>query len=187
MQFSLVFLPVGLVVGLLLLIRGDFARSRRRIVAILSVAGGFLAMTCLIWGISGTNPFGIWLLNQRNHARFYVEYPRTYRLWVVANLVEFAVALGLPGVVWTGSSFWKGGPGRVAGVVLAVLLLLNFSGKNLSEVGRLWLPFLPMLLVGVGKGFERWDGDGRDLFATVGLVGLQTLALEATIQVVYPF
>ena len=46
---------------------------------------GFLAVTGAVWLLTGANPFVVWWWNQANHARFYQEYPRSYRAWVVAN------------------------------------------------------------------------------------------------------
>ena len=74
----------------------------------------------------------------------------------------------------------------MAWATLFVLALLTLSGKNLSEVARLWLPMMPPLLVAAGAGFERLEGGARTLASSLALVGLQTLILEATIQVVYP-
>ena len=51
---------------------------------IVATGAGFLLPTLAFWAVTRANPFAIWWWNQRNHARFYVEYPRTYRAWVVA-------------------------------------------------------------------------------------------------------
>ena len=123
-----------------------------------------------------------------NHARFYVEFPRSYLPWVAANPVELAVGLGLPVAVWAvvGLASGRDAP-TVSLAAAAVLVALTLSGKNLSEVGRLWLPMMPALLVAAGRGFERVGAGAKSLAATTILIGGQTLALQATIQVVYPF
>ena len=64
--------------------------------------------------------------------------------------------------------------------------MLNFSGRNLSEVARLWLPLMPPLLTASGLGLARLGGGPKTLAASVMLQGAQTLILQATIQVVYP-
>jgi hypothetical protein len=74
----------------------------------------------------------------------------------------------------------------VAWATLFVLVILTISGKNLSEVGRLWLPLMPPLLVAAGWGYSRLGGRGWELAGSVVLTGLQVLILEALIQVVYP-
>jgi hypothetical protein len=66
------------------------------------------------------------------------------------------------------------------------MAILTLSGKNLSEVARLWLPLMPPLLVASSAGLARLGAGPRTLAATVALMGLQTLALQAMIQVVYP-
>lgn len=99
MSFTLAFLAVGLVVALVL--GGATENSIRRRLGLIAATGlGFLVPTLAAWAVTRANPFLIWWWNQRNHARFYVEYPRSYLAWVAANPVELAVAIGLPAAVW---------------------------------------------------------------------------------------
>jgi hypothetical protein len=186
MQYSLAFLAVGLVEAVVLATAAG-VDVRGRLGLILATGAGFLGLTAAVWAATAANPFVIWWWNQKNHARFYVEFPRSYRAWVVANPVELAVGLGLPNAVWAllGFARPRGGP-RVGVASALVLAALTLSGRNLSEVGRLWLPFMPALLVTAGSAFDRAGAGAKSLAATVALLGAQTLALEATIQVVYP-
>ena len=186
MQFTLAFLPIGLIVAVVLL--GDRETSlRERIMATLATGLGFLALTLVVWTLSRANPFVIWWWNQKNHARFYADFPRNYRAWVVVNPIELFVALGIPVSVW--ACFGLRSPRdlpKVSVATAAVLAFLTLGGRNLSEVARLWLPFMPALLVAAGATMERTESGPKALAATVFLTGVQTLALEAMIQVVYP-
>jgi methylthioxylose transferase len=187
MEFTLAFLPIGLVVGLVLAFAPG--KSLRRRAGLLAATGaGFLLPTLLFWLASGANPFVIWWQNQRNHARFYREFPRTYRAWVLLNPIELSLAIGIPASVWAivGLGSPRSVP-RVAWATLAVLAFLTLSGRNLSEVARLWLPFMPPLLVASGHGLARLGGGPRSVAMAVLLMGAETLLLQATIQVVYPF
>ena len=238
MFFTLAFLPVGLVVALMLMSHAG-AGWRVRAGWILATGLGFVGLTLGWWFLTSANPLAIWWTNQENHARFYVEYRRTYFAWVVENPVELAIALGLPSALWAAVGF--GSPGKfgrtaksrrvrsadrlidprivpdspeseaettvrradptrqgslghpparkVPRVALATLLVLTFltlSGKNLSEVARLWLPLMPALLVASGEGFRRLGAGPFALSTSIGLIGLQTWFLERMIQVVYP-
>ena len=125
--------------------------------------------------------------NLHHHARFYDEYPRTYRLWLVVNPVELAIALGLPAVIWCVTALFS--PRRLPLSVwstLLVLVLTNLTGRNMGEVARLWMLYMPPLLVGAGYGFDRWVSKPVPLAVSSALLGLQTLALQSMIQVVYP-
>jgi methylthioxylose transferase len=186
MFFTLAFLPVGLVVALILL-ANPAQGWRIRGAMILATGLGFLAGTLGWWASTSANPFVIWWVNQSNHGRFYVEYPRSYLAWIAENPVELAIALGLPSTVWAlvGLASPRQTP-RVAWSTLAVLVVLTLSGKNLSEVARLWLPMMPALLVAAGLGFTRLGGGAGSLAGSIALVGLQVVILETTIQVVYP-
>jgi methylthioxylose transferase len=186
MFFTLAYLPVGLVVALVLLSSAGLSWPRKAGL-ILATGAGFLLGTLAWWAATSANPFAIWWVNQRNHGRFYLEYPRSYVAWMLENPVELAIALGLPASVWALVGLVS--PCRVPRVgwaTVLVLAILTISGKNLSEVARLWLPLMPPLLVVAGWGFAKVGGRGWELAGSVALVGLQVLILEVTIQVVYP-
>ena len=150
--FTLAFLPVGLIVALVIVFApGTFARAESRL--ILAVGAGFLALTALGWVLTGANPMTVWSWNLRKHAQFYVEYPRTYLAWLVLNPIELAVALGLPAVVWC--LVGLAGPRSVplsTWATFAVLAALNVVGRNMGEVARLWMLFLPPILLAAGAG-----------------------------------
>ena len=67
------------------------------------------------------------------------------------------------------------------------LVLINLTGRNLGEVARLWMLFMPPLLLAAGAVMNRLGAQPRLLWArTIALLGVQTLALQTMIQVVYP-
>ena len=184
--FTLAFLPVGLIVALVIGFAPALAPARKAGL-ILAVGAGFLALTALSWVLTTANPVTVWSWNLRKHALFYVEYPRTYLAWLALNPIELAVAFGLPAVVWC--LVGAGSPRSVplgAWATFGVLVALDLAGRNRGEVARLWILFLPPLLPAAGAGFERLRAGPWALGITVALMGLQTLALQAMIQVVYP-
>jgi hypothetical protein len=96
------------------------------------------------------NLLGVWSWNYRNHAAFYQHYVRSYWLWLLANPIEFAFALGAPLALAAVLGVWlqlRGGwRRRAAGpawCLTAVWLLLWLSGKNMGEAARLWLILTP--------------------------------------------
>ena len=113
-----------------------------------------------------------------------MEYPRRYAAWVVENPLELIVALGVPTAVWAAVGLRSWPP--AAWATVATLAFLTLSGKNLSEVARLWLPLMPPLVASAGAGAGRVGAGPAGLAATLGLLAIQTLVLQATIQVVYP-
>ena len=183
MQFTLAFLPVGLIVALS--IAFDRPNSvRLRLIRFLATGFGFVGGTLICWILMRANPFSIWWANQVNHAGFYLAYPKSYRRWVLETPVEVAIALGLPTAFWFLAGLRKAP--RETWATALILAILLFSGRSLSEVARLWIPYFPMLLLAAGTGFQRFQAKGIDLFVTVCLLGAQTLALQGMIQVVYP-
>lgn len=186
MQFSLVFLAVGLVAGLVMV--ASPGRSWKVRLGMMAATGtGFLLVTFAVWAATRGNPFVTWWWNQANHARFYDEFHRSYRAWVVANPAELAVGLGLPTAAWALASVgWPRGVPRPSVAAAAVLVVLTLSGRSLSEVGRLWLPLMPPLIVAAGYTFDRLRPAAWTVAVVVGLVGVQALTLQTMIQVVYP-
>ena len=79
--YSLAFLPVGLIVALVIMLAPD-VNYRKKAGTILAVGGGFLIVIGLGWAITGADPITVWRWNLKNHARFYLEYPRTYLYWL---------------------------------------------------------------------------------------------------------
>jgi hypothetical protein len=186
LMFTLAFLPVGLIVGLIIACDRSVPLGARG--ALIAAAGaGLFAFVLPGWITTGANPFVVWSWNLHHHARFYDEYPRTYSLWLWANVIELAIAIGLPTIVWflVGLTAPRTVP-RVVWCTLVVLVLVNLTGKNMGEVARLWMLFAPPLLIAAARGLERLGGGPLTLAASCALVGVQTLALQAMIQVVYP-
>jgi hypothetical protein len=186
MAFTLAFAPVGLIVALLIVLASSLS-SDMKAGLIMAIGVGFLLVAAIGWDLTGANPRVVWGWNLRNHARFYVEYPRTYLAWLVVNPIELAIALGLPATVWCliGLRSPRSVP-RSAWATVAVLFLLNVVGRNMGEIARLWMLFLPPLLPAAGAGFARLEAGPRVLAISAALLGIQTLALQAMIQVVYP-
>jgi len=188
MMFSLVFLPVGALVACVILLDRSVSRSFRASL-FFSVGFGFLGATLLFWVISKANPFPIWLWNQRHHSRFYEQFPKSRLAWTLVNTVELSIAMGLPASVWALLGlFQRERTSWLPLATVALLAVLTLSGRSLSEVARLWLPFMPFLLAAGGTAIARL-GKVEGSFAlgsTVALGGIQTLVLQASIQVVYP-
>jgi hypothetical protein len=186
MVFTLAFLPVGLIVAFI--VGSDRSLSRpMRATLILATGGGSLAFVLISWLATGADPFVVWSWNLHHHARFYVEYPRTYSLWLWINPIELTIAVGLPTMVWCLAGWLA--PRTVPRSVwatLIVLLLVNLTGRNMGEVARLWMLFTPPFLVAAGQSLHRLGGGPLALATSTALLGFQTLALQSMIQVVYP-
>ncbi len=167
----------------------------RRLVFWISVLGGVVAGFLLLRLAGYNSPASLWEC-YRNHAGFYASFQRTYWKWVLFNPVEFTLFTGGPLVaviIWYGlrpaSLKSSQGPRRRAAAYICVTLLLmaalNIAGKNLSEVGRLWVFFMPLLSIpacvllrgeagadAVGAS-ERRAGD----FVTVALMQIACLVI----------
>ncbi|HVC94232.1 MAG TPA: hypothetical protein VND64_11105 [Pirellulales bacterium] len=117
-----------------------------------AAAAGWLVGPLVLHLGWGHNVFQTWSINLAKNAEFYQHMNRTYSYWVCVNLIELAVALGLPAAVLLA----VGASSELRAIArrtrfdallvswLVVVLLLNFSGKNLGEVARLWLFLMPL-------------------------------------------
>jgi hypothetical protein len=117
----------------------------------------------------GHHPIASLLEALRIHREFFTR-PRSYALWLVFDPLDLAVFLGLPvGVsllgagtralrrALAGASLQPAEAFRLA--ALATLALLLLSGQTRGEVGRIWIPIMPVLLV---AAMARPSADGDD-------------------------
>ncbi len=181
MTLSLALLPVACLAGLLTawdlwLCRPEdrIPQPVTRLLRGLAAGGaGFIALTLVTALGTGCNLLEVWLWNYRNHAGFYVQFPRTYWKWLLVNPVELSVAVGLPLVVLALSSaavVWKNPRAAAAGPFWMCLLtwsLLWLTGKNMGEAARLWIFLMPWIVWAAGPAWEAKMGQGdygiRDL------------------------
>jgi len=85
--------------------------------------------------------------------------PRSYPTWLLFNLWDFAIFLGFPVAVLFADRVIRSvrrlssGPAHASGtnllvtVAAASLLILDLSGTVRGEVGRIWMPLMPFVLV----------------------------------------
>lgn len=191
MFFSLVFLAVGLIVALLIVMDCN-SGWRFKITSILSVGLGFVLGT-VFWAVmSHTDPILIWDANQVNHARFYVEFPRSYGKWLLADLAETGFGMGVPVfmavvcmIIGQGTKkSWKT-QAQPALITFGVLAFLAISGRSLSEVARLWVPFYPPLLTALAGPIAKYQSTPLTAW-WVAWVMVQVIWLQTLLQLVYP-
>ncbi len=92
---------------------------------------------------------------------------RPYRFFVVANLVAAAVAVGP--AVWVGlTRLRRSRAWMFAGGTLVAIVLADLSGLSKAEVERIWLPFMPWLVVAAGAAYA-----GASLSARRGWLAVQ--------------
>jgi hypothetical protein len=184
--FTLAFLPVGLVVAFLVG-TNRLIRLRSRAVILVTIGLGCMLLIAAGWIGTGANPITVWSWNLHHHARFYDEYPRTYWQWLWVNPIELAVAIGLPIVCWAIVGFCRPRSlPRSVWCLFGVLVVVNLTGRNMGEVARLWLLFTPPFLIAAAYGLSECRGRSISVGITAAIVGLQTLAMQTMIQVVYP-
>jgi hypothetical protein len=146
-----VFLAFG---GVAALAVGIDARGRLRQAATLAALA--TVVTTALWllpALWGHRPLASVVTALAIHRDEYTL-PRSYPLWLVFNLVDLAMFLGVP-VAWAwtvrnlralrGRSVEPSDRLRIATALALTVLLL--SGQTRGEVGRIWLPLMPPLLV----------------------------------------
>lgn len=163
---SLAFVPVIAMLGsywLFPLVLGSKQSLTVSKPALWKVAAG--ALMPLVLGILllawfDHNLLKTWYYNYQNHSEFYDHNSRSYFHWLLINLSELILALGLPVCVLGAHQLWqtmkplwnqKSPFPRSAHTfwllsVWGIWALLWLSGKNMGEAARLWCLFLPLLL-----------------------------------------
>jgi hypothetical protein len=131
-------------------------RDRRRAAAAAAIAAASAALVVAIPVAWGHEP----LLAARTALAFHREAytaPRSYGLWLAFNPLDLAVFLGVPVAVLFAVATARSFRGLVRGAGLGPAdrlrlaaasgtALLALSGAVRGEVGRIWIPLLPVLL-----------------------------------------
>ncbi|WP_165067082.1 hypothetical protein [Paludisphaera rhizosphaerae] len=187
MMFTLALLPVGLSVALVVMTTRGLGLTRGLSV-IVAIGAGFLGVVAACWLATRSDPFATWAANLANNARFNEGMRGSYLTWLIYNPFETAIAAGLPAFIWAAIGLTAGRRlvPRAAWCTLAVLAIADLSGRNMGEVARLWILFLPPLFLAAGVGLRRLNAGFQAVFVTVALTGVQTLGLQCMIQLVYP-
>jgi hypothetical protein len=127
--------------------------SRLRAAGLALLASAVTAALWLLPAFWGHQPWASVATALAIHRGEYTQ-PRGYLLWLLFNPLDFALFLGVPvAVAWTARTVWSARSAtrdaahrmRLASALGLALLLL--SGQTRGEVGRLWLPLMPVVLV----------------------------------------
>ena len=169
---SFKFAPVVLMWALLLIAETIKPANRDRSLKALhdiAIVLGWFAMPMFLLSLFLLIAFGFdWLgtFNTAMHAHNIqaVSSVRTYWKWVIVNLIEFGFSIGpvltasLKACIWCAvSSRAKSVGERMLILCVAIIILMDILGIVRGEVSRIWLPFMPPLVIGIAanKCFHR--------------------------------
>lgn len=202
MMLSLAFVALLPIPGLCLLVFPRLLRAENDARAIPMGAGlraiggavvGWGACCAAMWLFFDLNLLEVWRTNLSKHAGFYEEMPRSYWTWLWVNVLEFGVVCGPAVLVAAVVGAWVRSDRSNGSIVqllvwswLATVFVLNFSGKNLSEVGRLWLfltPFAAAAFAWAADRLELRPWQWSLLFVCQIGIGF---ALQATVEPLLP-
>ena len=161
-----IFLSYGLV--LLTLVPLAVAVSKRRVRPIVFAAGGGLVVVLAFlaagfWWLDGYN------ITRREYSQS-VAQVRPYEYFVVSNLAAFALIMG-PVAFVAITRLRDRAAWLLVGGGLAAILFADVSGLSKAEVERIWLPFLPWILLATSAlpSSPNWM---RSLLAVQALVAI---------------
>ena len=149
------FLAVGGVAVLAAAVAGE--TSLPRALGWCALAGVVTAASFAAPALVGHHPIASLREALRIHREFFTE-PRDYGAWLVFDPLDLAVFIGLPVAASLVAAAVRGARRLIAGArlqadeafrlgALATLFLLLVSGQTRGEVGRIWIPIMPVLLV----------------------------------------
>ncbi len=163
--------------------------------AIFGWAAGFLIFTLLPTLLFRYDVCGVWRTCLSQHATFAAHFPRSYWKWTLFNPVEFAVFAGLPisillmaAAVMDFRRWWperrRHALSSLPWALLVVLAALNFSGKNLGEVARLWMFLMPLAVAAGACALATLDGRrGWIAGAVLALAAVQLMVFRLSLNV----
>ncbi len=180
-NFSL--LPLLAFLGILTLLRWQWQSSRPTLKGIswpALVVLEILAGAGLVWGLytawAGHSPIALLRISMNVHLKL----DRPYWPWVALHTWDVILFSGLPvcGLAIVGALTRRGVAFRQHTVALAVtLILLVLSGTAQGETGRIWMYFMPLILVVAAGGLERFSPTRRGLLAGSQALWLLVMAL----------
>jgi len=157
-----VFTSYGAAVFLAVAAAAAFAITERldasRVARVLAAAAVVPAAGLLLLVLAGHEPLRSLRTALAIHREDYTL-PRDYALWLAFNPVDLLVFLGVPVALLCAAAAVRSGRAalhersleagadRLALAVAASLALLLVSGVTRGEVGRLWIPLMPFLLL----------------------------------------
>jgi methylthioxylose transferase len=148
-------------------------------------AAGFLAVIGLSMAL-GHEPVASLRTALAFHRDAYTA-PRSYALWLAFDPLDLAVFLGLPvaalGLAALGRDVRRlrtltDGAGRFRVVMALGLALLILSGTVRGEVGRIWIPLMPALLVAALAGARAEEPTARQALVIGAMLSAVGLALR---------
>ena len=147
--------------------------KRPSVAAVFAAPLSWLAVVAIVY-VAGHNSWATWSVNIAKNAEFNGLYRPSYGQWIVANLLEFGAALGLPMVVFLAGRIALGRrPDALLCSWAAILAVLDLAGANRGEACRLWLFMMP---VGALLAVEWLPMLGRPFRLSLGaVVALQAL------------
>jgi hypothetical protein len=157
-----------------------------------ALAGVVTAASFAAPALVGHHPIASMREALRIHREFFTE-PRDYGAWLVFDPLDLAVFIGLPvaaSLAAAGRSRRAPPRRRVracrrtrpsAWELSATLFLLLMSGQTRGEVGRIWIPIMPVLLVAALARPARPDDDSAPNAASA--VVLAAAVAPATIAI----
>jgi hypothetical protein len=171
------------IAGLAALVAGGTTGSLRRGALLGGIAAGVAATVAfVIPALLGHHPVRALLTALSIHREAYTA-PRSYALWLLFNPLDLALFLGLPvavvGLLRLPRTFRRADPveplSRFRLIVYAGVAVLLALGVTRGEVGRIWIPLMPLLLV-TSLGAGRAPG-GRESLVHAVLLAAFTLAM----------
>jgi hypothetical protein len=162
--------------------------SLARVAAALAIAAGIAATLAFgLPALLGHEPLRALETALAIHRAEYTR-PRSYALWLLFNPIDFALFAGLPLALlasWRTARALSAQPdGRPLASVDrfriafgAVLLLLFASGLTRGEVGRLFVPLVPFVLIAGTNADER--GGVLEMLGPAAIAAALTIAIAS--------
>ena len=179
---------VGMLAVTALVVTAAAGNRLGRALAAIAIAGAAAAVLLALCRAVGFDYVSSAIAALTLHRVQFTEH-RSYSIWLGFNLIDFAVFAGLPviacGVLSSIAGLarrgWRDDTALRALIALfGGLLLLDATGTVRGEVGRLWLPLMPMFYLGLLGARERAHPEGaRRVAPTVADAALTASLLAA--------
>lgn len=178
-MFSISLLPLLLIFTVLF-----FARKKIQftIAMELSLLSGFLLIPIVM------ELFGLNFVQMINVLKSGLPEGRPYSTWVFYNLYDFFIFCGIPVVILfflnlkdNVKLIFKKMFSKLDPLILSfavMLLILDLSGQTRGEVSRIWLPFVPLVVIGAASFLANRKSSDKQILIIFALGIVQLLIMQ---------
>ena len=118
------------------------------------------------------------------------QHARNYFVWIFYNLYDFFIFLGIPIFILIITQLYLSYKKIVKKDYLLIsfvlfILILNFTGSVRAETARIWLPFVPLVIIPVANFITEMKMSKKQFALIIAALGIQIVVFQSVLVTLY--